>query len=338
MNKLKDNTMNFIIKESTSLFLKNSITNVTMSDIAKQVGIGEATLYRYFKKKQNIVIKVSANLAKEIFEYYLDFDDKLSGARQLEAFYMVFPKLFASHPDYFKFVNQLDAYLLMEADTGLREYEDRIKQFYDVYSKAYEKGRYDGTVYEIEDLSTFYYATTHSLLNLCKYLSKPAVLFQDPGAYLNPIRRIGAQFSDYLKAHGAGRDWRETAIAALRRESLEDPEKIMEAYPFQLSGGMRQRAATAMTLSLAPKLLLVDEPTSALDPELTGEILSVIRDLASSKMTMVIVTHEMSFARDTSDYVFFMDDGKIVEEGKPENVISNPTQERTKLFLSRFSK
>lgn len=179
MNKLKDNTMNFIIKESTSLFLKNSITNVTMSDIAKQVGIGEATLYRYFKKKQNIVIKVSANLAKEIFEYYLDFDDKLSGARQLEAFYMVFPKLFASHPDYFKFVNQLDAYLLMEADTGLREYEDRIKQFYDVYSKAYEKGRYDGTVYEIEDLRTFYYATTHSLLNLCKYLSKPTVLLQD---------------------------------------------------------------------------------------------------------------------------------------------------------------
>ena len=92
-----------------------------------------------------------------------------------------------------------------------------------------------------------------------------AVLFQDPGAYLNPIRRIGAQFSDYLKAHGAGHDWRETAIAALRRENLEDPEKIMEAYPFQLSGGMRQRAATAMTLSLAPKLLLLDEPTSALD-------------------------------------------------------------------------
>ena len=92
-----------------------------------------------------------------------------------------------------------------------------------------------------------------------------AVLFQDPGAYLNPIRRIGAQFSDYLKAHGAGRGWRETAIAALRRENLEDPEKIIEAYPFQLSGGMRQRAATAMTLSLAPKLLLVDEPTSALD-------------------------------------------------------------------------
>lgn len=109
-------------------------------------------------------------------------------------------------------------------------------------------------------------------------------------------------------------------------------------YPCQLSGGQQQRVSIARALALNPEVLFFDEPTSALDPELTGEILSVIRDLASSKMTMVIVTHEMSFARDTSDYVFFMDDGKIVEEGKPENVISNPTQERTKLFLSRFSK
>lgn len=109
-------------------------------------------------------------------------------------------------------------------------------------------------------------------------------------------------------------------------------------YPCQLSGGQQQRVSIARALALNPEVLFFDEPTSALDPELTGEILSVIRDLASSKMTMVIVTHEMSFARDTSDYVFFMDNGKIVEEGKPENVISNPTQERTKLFLSRFSK
>ena len=109
-------------------------------------------------------------------------------------------------------------------------------------------------------------------------------------------------------------------------------------YPCQLSGGQQQRVSIARALALNPEVLFFDEPTSALDPELTGEILSVIRDLASSKMTMVIVTHEMSFARDTSDYVFFMDDGKIVEEGKPENVILNPIQERTKLFLSRFSK
>ena len=179
MNKLKDNTMNFIIKESTELFLQSSITNVTMSDIAKHVGIGEATLYRYFKKKQNIVLKVSVNLAKEVFEYYFDFDEKITGGRQLEAFYMVFPKVFVNHPDYFKFVNQLDAYLLIESDAGTGEYEDKIGQFYDIYKKAYEKGRADGTVNEIEDLKSFYYGTTHSLLNLCKYLSTPAILVQD---------------------------------------------------------------------------------------------------------------------------------------------------------------
>ena len=179
MNKLKDNTMNFIIKESTELFLKSSITNVTMSDIAKHVGIGEATLYRYFKKKQNIVLKVSVNLAKEVFEYYFDFDEKITGGRQLEAFYTVFPKVFVNHPDYFKFVNQLDAYLLIESDAGTSEYEDKIGQFYEVYKNAYEKGRADGTVNEIKDLKSFYYGTTHSLLNLCKFLSTPAILPQD---------------------------------------------------------------------------------------------------------------------------------------------------------------
>ncbi|EFM22019.1 ABC transporter, ATP-binding protein [Selenomonas sp. oral taxon 149 str. 67H29BP] len=132
-----------------------------------------------------------------------------------------------------------------------------------------------------------------------------AVLFQDPGAYLNPIRRIGAQFSDYLKAHGAGRGWRETAIAALRRESLEDPEKIMEAYPFQLSGGMRQRAATAMTLSLAPKLLLVDEPTSALDVIASRSLLDRLKRMAGEQgCSIVFVTHNMDAAAYVADTIY----------------------------------
>ncbi len=198
MNKLKDNTMNFIIKESTALFLKSSITNVTMSDIAKNVGIGEATLYRYFKKKQNIVLKVSVNLAKEVFEYYFDFDEKLTGARQMEAFYTVFPKVFRSNPDYFKFVNQLDAYLLMESDAGKGEYEDRIGQFLEIYRKAYEKGLADGTVNEIEDVKLFYYSTTHSLLNLCKYLSSPDVLEQDNS--VDKARQIDVLVELILKA------------------------------------------------------------------------------------------------------------------------------------------
>ncbi len=110
-----------------------------------------------------------------------------------------------------------------------------------------------------------------------------------------------------------------------------------ENYPQQLSGGQQQRVAIARALCMNPKIMFFDEPTSALDPELTGEILKVIRGLAMEKMTMVIVTHEMSFARDVADRVVFMDGGYIVEEGHPDEVISNPTEERTKRFLSRFS-
>jgi len=110
-----------------------------------------------------------------------------------------------------------------------------------------------------------------------------------------------------------------------------------DAYPYQLSGGQQQRVSIARALAMKPSILFFDEPTSALDPELTGEILKVIRDLAAEHMTMVIVTHEMSFARDVSDHVIFMDDGVIVEEGRPEDIISNPRQQRTIQFLSRFN-
>lgn len=110
-----------------------------------------------------------------------------------------------------------------------------------------------------------------------------------------------------------------------------------EAYPHQLSGGQQQRVAIARALALRPNILCFDEPTSALDPELTGEVLRVIRGLADKKTTMVIVTHEMAFARDVADHVIFMDDGVIVEEGSPEEVISNPKEERTRKFLARFS-
>ena len=161
-----------------------------------------------------------------------------------------------------------------------------------------------------------------------------AVLFQDPGAYLNPIRRIGAQFSDYLKAHGAGRSWRETAIAALRRENLEDPEKIMEAYPFQLSGGMRQRAATAMTLSLAPKLLLVDEPTSALDVIASRSLLDRLKEMSAEQgCSIVFVTHNMDAAAYAADTIYIMQSGSIVEHGGVGDVLHRPSQAYTKVLL-----
>ena len=108
-------------------------------------------------------------------------------------------------------------------------------------------------------------------------------------------------------------------------------------YPHQLSGGQQQRVAIARALALEPDILCFDEPTSALDPELTGEVLKVIRGLAEKKTTMIIVTHEMAFAREVSDNVIFMDEGFIVEQGPPSQVLVNPREERTKRFLSGYS-
>ena len=110
-----------------------------------------------------------------------------------------------------------------------------------------------------------------------------------------------------------------------------------DAYPDQLSGGQQQRVAIARSLAMNPKLMLFDEPTSALDPELVGEVLAVMKDLAEGGMTMIVVTHEMSFARDVADRVIFMDAGEIVESGSPEQVLRNPSHARTRSFLARVS-
>ncbi len=126
----------------------------------------------------------------------------------------------------------------------------------------------------------------------------------------------------------------ETARDLLKKMGLQDRE---DAYPYQLSGGQQQRVSIARALAMRPKILFFDEPTSALDPELTGEILKVIRGLAAEHMTMVIVTHEMAFARDVSDHVIFMDGGVIVEQGEPERIINSPSHDRTIQFLSRFN-
>jgi polar amino acid transport system ATP-binding protein len=126
---------------------------------------------------------------------------------------------------------------------------------------------------------------------------------------------------------------------ATARELLAkmDLSEKADAYPCQLSGGQQQRVSIARALAMKPEILFFDEPTSALDPELTGEILKVIRELATEHMTMVVVTHEMKFARDVADYVVFMDNGSIVEQGKPEDVFGNTQNERTISFLSRFN-
>ncbi|WP_318183142.1 amino acid ABC transporter ATP-binding protein [Janibacter melonis] len=126
---------------------------------------------------------------------------------------------------------------------------------------------------------------------------------------------------------------RAEAIELLAKVGLSDKES---AYPAQLSGGQQQRVAIARALAMKPKLMLFDEPTSALDPELVGEVLQVMRDLAAQGMTMIVVTHEMAFARDVADRVVFMDGGVVVEQGDPKTVINNPQHNRTKAFLSRL--
>lgn len=126
-----------------------------------------------------------------------------------------------------------------------------------------------------------------------------------------------------------------TAMELLHKMGIGDKAK---AYPYQLSGGQQQRVAIARALAMKPEILFFDEPTSALDPELTGEVLKVIRQLAEEKMTMVVVTHEMPFAKAVSNRVIFMADGLIVEQGDPKAVFEDPKEERTKLFLRVFER
>jgi polar amino acid transport system ATP-binding protein len=140
---------------------------------------------------------------------------------------------------------------------------------------------------------------------------------------LRKVKKMSAQEAD------------RKAMEALRKVGLEEKA---DAYPGQLSGGQQQRVAIARALAMEPKVILFDEPTSALDPELIGEVLDVMMKLASEGMTMVVVTHEMGFAREMADWVFFMDDGLIVEQGPPEEIFVRPQNDRTKLFLKRILK
>ena len=132
--------------------------------------------------------------------------------------------------------------------------------------------------------------------------------------------------------HVAKQEAEDTARKLLTRVGLADRA---DAYPSQLSGGQQQRVAIARALAMKPKVMLFDEPTSALDPEMVGEVLDVMRKLAEEGMTMVIVTHEMGFAREVGDRLLFVDDGRIIEQGDPKEVFEHPKEERTRLFLSK---
>ena len=199
-------------------------------------------------------------------------------------------------------------------------------------------------IFDGEDISPIKYKTKKEKKEYEKKMNQIrgndiSMIFQDPMTALNPTLTIGTQLMEPIMLHqNCGKKEAGTiAVDVLKRVGIAAPEKRMKEYPHQLSGGQCQRVAIARALALQPDILCFDEPTSALDPELTGEVLKVIRSLADQKTTMIIVTHEMAFARDVADHVIFMDGGVIVEQGDPHQVIEHPKEERTKQFLSRYA-
>ncbi len=170
-------------------------------------------------------------------------------------------------------------------------------------------------------------------LNLSKYRAQVGMVFQQFNLF-NNMSALENCVKPQMKVLGRKRDEAEK----IAREYIEKVgmSAFVNARPAQLSGGQKQRIAIARALSMNPEVILFDEPTSALDPEMVGEVLDVIKSLARSGLTMIVVTHEMAFAREVSDRVIFMDGGVVLEEGTPEEIFGNPKMPRTKEFLSRF--
>lgn len=176
------------------------------------------------------------------------------------------------------------------------------------------------------------YNVTDKKVNINKVRENIGMVFQHFNLFnnLNVLRNLMLAPVDLKKA--TKEEAKEQALSMLSRVGLSDKADV---YPSQLSGGQKQRVAIARALCMNPDIMLFDEPTSALDPEMVGEVLQVMKNLAAEGMTMVIVTHEMGFAREVADRVLFMDGGYIVEEGTPAEVFGNPREQRTKDFLDK---
>ncbi len=173
----------------------------------------------------------------------------------------------------------------------------------------------------------------HGAHRVAEYRTHVGMVFQQFNLF-NNMNVLGNCMVGQIRVLGRSREVAEKkALAYLEKVGMA---QYIKAKPRQLSGGQKQRAAIARALAMEPEVLLFDEPTSALDPEMVGEVLKVMRDLATSGLTMIVVTHEMQFAREVSNRVVFMDQGVIVEEDVPEVVFNNPRQERTRIFLDRI--
>ncbi len=170
-------------------------------------------------------------------------------------------------------------------------------------------------------------------ININKVRENIGMVFQQFNLFAHKTVKGNIMFAPVELKKMTKTEAEEKAMALLRRVGLEDKA---DAYPHQLSGGQQQRVAIARALAMNPDIMLFEEPTSALVPEMVGEVLQVMRELAKEGMTMIVVTHEMGFARDVADRVIFMSDGYVVEEGTPEEIFSDPKVQRTKDFLSRM--
>lgn len=195
-SKLKEAQNNFILLEATKLFLSKSISSVTMSDIASYIGIGEATLYRYFGKKQNLVIKVAERLSKDLLEKYFTFNEDFSGYENIKEFYEAYLKIFKEDKSYYSFVYSLDAYIHNEIGVNLDVYTENVNLFKDVYFKYYKKGILDNSLRDDIDLEIYYRTSSIALLSFCKKLAVENILQEDDSS--DPEEEISSLIDVFL--------------------------------------------------------------------------------------------------------------------------------------------
>lgn len=177
---LKDVKKNFLVDIATDLFICRSIQEVTIKDIAVTAQVGEATIYRYFGKKQTLVVQAAMKLQQEVNAETFKLDEGKNGFEKIKIFYLSYLQIFDSHPDFFKFINEFDAFMAGEQGDEMDSYETVVGQYKTVFMNAYEQGLKDGSIKAQNNVEMFYYSTTHALLELCKKLSiKRAVLNQD---------------------------------------------------------------------------------------------------------------------------------------------------------------
>ena len=200
MSRVTDATKKTITETALKMFIEESISKVRLYDIAAKADVGEATIYRHFGNKQNVVIAAAIELSNSISINYLSNNDSLNGMERIKAFYEVFLKIFSDNNYYFSFLNELDIYLLQEDFEGRDKYQDNIDSYKELFLRDYKKGLEDGSIRKIEDVDTFYFSTTHSLISLCKKLSTKKIILQDE--YVDKKKEIKCLinvFLNYLK-------------------------------------------------------------------------------------------------------------------------------------------